>query len=89
MCHVDVCDPTRAHVCMHSHVCSCLHMHVVYLGIYRYICMEHIFIYVVATVSRIDKITSLFCRIFPVCFAKEAYNLINPTNRSHPICEYL
>jgi len=44
--------------------------------------------YGVATVSRIDKIIVLFCKILSllkVCFAKETYNLIDPTNQSHPI----
>ena len=39
-------------------------------------------------VSRIDKIKGLFCRIaslLKVSFAKETYNLIDPTNCSHPI----
>jgi len=42
----------------------------------------------VATVSRIDKIIGLFCRILSllqVSFAKETYNLIDPTDQSHPI----
>jgi len=42
----------------------------------------------VATVSRIDKIVCLFCRISSLLqgsFAKETYNCINPTNQSHPI----
>jgi len=41
----------------------------------------------VATVSRIDKIIGLFCRIlshFQGSFAKETYHLIDPTKRSHP-----
>ena len=44
--------------------------------------------YGVAVVSRIDKIIGLFCRIWfllYVSFAKETYNLIDPTDRSHPI----
>jgi len=44
--------------------------------------------YGVATVSRIDKITGLFCRISSLLkgsFAKETYNFIDPTNQSHPI----
>ena len=44
--------------------------------------------YGVATVSRIDKIMSLFCRILSLLegsFAKETCNIIDPTNRSHPI----
>jgi len=41
-----------------------------------------------ATVSRIDKIIGLFCRIASLLyfsFAEETYNLIDPTNCSHPI----
>jgi len=44
--------------------------------------------YGVATASRIDQIIGLFCRIASLLqdsFAKETYNLIDPTNRSHPI----
>jgi len=42
----------------------------------------------VTTVSRIDWIIGLFCRIWSLLygsFAEETYNLIDPTNRSHPI----
>jgi len=45
-------------------------------------------VYGVATVSRIDKITRLFCRISSLLqgsFAKETYDLIDLTDRSHPI----
>jgi len=44
--------------------------------------------YGVATVSRIDKIIGLFCRISSLLygsFAKETYNLIDPTKQSHSI----
>ena len=44
--------------------------------------------YGVATVSRIEKIIGLFCRISSLLqgsFAKETYDFIDPTNRSHPI----
>ena len=44
--------------------------------------------YGVATVSSIDKIRGLVCRIASLLwgsFAKETYNLIDPTNQSHPI----
>jgi len=50
--------------------------------------MTHAYMYGVATVSRIDKITYLFCRILSLLrgsFAKETYNFIDPTNQSHPI----
>ena len=41
-----------------------------------------------ATISRLLKITGLFCRIpslLYVSFAKETYDFKEPTNRSHPI----
>ena len=44
--------------------------------------------YGVATVSRIDKIIGLFCRISSLLsgsFAKETYNFIDPNIKSHPI----
>jgi len=46
--------------------------------------------YGVATVSRIDKIRSLFCKralLKRRYSAKETYNSIDPTDRSHPIPE--
>ena len=48
-----------------------------------------VIIYGVATVSRIDQIIGLFCRIASllyVSFAKETYNFIDPTNCSHHSC---
>jgi len=48
-------------------------------------------IYVVATISRLLKIISLFCRIQSLLygsFAKETYNFKEPTHRSHPISRY-
>jgi len=50
--------------------------------------LSHIYTYGVATVSRINKIKGLFCRIsslLQASFAKETYNLIDPTNCIHPI----
>ena len=47
--------------------------------------------YGLARVSRIDKIIGLFCRISFLLwgsFAKETYNLIDPTDRSHRIVSY-
>ena len=44
--------------------------------------------YGVATISKIDKIIGLFCRIASLLwgsFAKETCNFINATNSSHPI----
>ena len=49
--------------------------------------IRSLFIYGVALVSRIDKITSLFCnralskRQYS---AKKTYNFMDPKNRSHP-----
>jgi len=54
---------------------------------YKYHC-SHFSYYGVARVSRIDKIVGVFCRISSLSqrsFAKETYDLINPTDRSHPI----
>jgi len=45
--------------------------------------------YGVASISRLLKIISLFCRISSLLlgsFAKETYNLKEPTSQSHPIC---
>jgi len=45
-------------------------------------------IYGVATISRLLKIIGLFCRILSLLygsFAKETYNIKEPTNLSHPI----
>jgi len=45
----------------------------------------------VATVSRTDEISGLFCRTSFLLWGslvKETYNLINLTNRSHPISQY-
>ena len=45
--------------------------------------MSYTYEYGVATVSRIDKIIGLFCRIASLLqgsFEKEAYDLIDPTN---------
>ena len=50
--------------------------------------MMYIRMYGVATVSRIDKIIDLFCRIASFLqgsFEKETYDFIDPTNQSHPI----
>jgi len=46
----------------------------------------------VATVSRINKIVGLACRILAFLqgsFAKETFNFIDPTNQSHPISSSL
>ena len=48
--------------------------------------------YGVATVSSIDKIVGLFCRISSLLkgsFAKETCHFIGPTNQSHPIADHI
>jgi len=48
--------------------------------------------YGLATISRLLKIAGLFCKRALYkrrYFAKETYNLKEPTNRSHPISEHL
>ena len=48
-----------------------------------------IYMYWVATISRLLRMRELFCRIQSLLqgsFVKETYNFIDPTNRSHPIC---
>ena len=61
------------------------------LAVYMYMCM-YVCLYSVesgvATVSRIDKIIGLFCRVLSLLlgsFAKETYNFIDPTDQSHLI----
>jgi len=51
-----------------------------------YIC--RLYIYGVAATGRIDKMISRFCKralYKRQYYAKETYNLIDPTDRSHPI----
>jgi len=53
----------------------------------RIVCTSHVH-YGVATISRLLKIIGLFCRtqsLLQGSFAKETYNCIDSTNRSHPI----
>jgi len=62
------------HVC--PHVCTCV-----------CVCMRE-GLYGVASISRIDKIIGLFCKralLKRRYSAKETYNFIDPTDRSHPI----
>ena len=61
-------------------------------GVSRWACRRYhplnLCAYGVATISRLLKSIGLFCRISSVwkgSFAKETYNLKEPTNRSHPI----
>ena len=55
---------------------------------YTHMYFQYVYTYGVATVSRIDSIIGLFCRILSLLqgsFAKGTYNFIDPTSRSHPI----
>jgi len=85
--------------CKHSatHNNTRLHQDTAQMCLYVCICMcmracSSVFRYGVALVSRIDKIIGLFCTRAPQksqYSAKETYNFIDITNRSHPICQCL
>jgi len=85
---------TNPYVCIRIHLAhlypririymlhTCIYM------LYMHTCMHFIHRYGVATMSRLLKITGLFCRISYVLqgsFVKETYDFKEPTNRSHPI----
>jgi len=83
---------TDSYACDKTHVCACAATS--YLCKYMpvsnvssvYVC--DMIQYGVATVSRIDEIIGLFCRILSLLygpFTKETCNFIDPTNQSHPI----
>ena len=58
----------------------------------RHLCSVCYLCYGVALVSRIDEMIGLFCKRAlqkRQYSAKETYNFIDPTNRSHPICIYV
>jgi len=66
----------------------------VYVLFLRSVCLlcQTVLQYGVATISRLLKIIGLFCRISSLLqgsFAKERYNFKEPTNRIHPIPEYV
>ena len=70
--------PIPCCICVYVYVCVCMCVCVCIL------CHT----YGVATISRLLKIIGLFCRISSLLqgsFAKETYNLKEPTNHSHPI----
>jgi len=93
--HVCACVCMCVHVCVCVFECLCVSWG--YGAVDKAIFQKNVnkrpfcvrcFIYGVATDSRIDKITCLFCRIMSLLqdsFTKETYNFIDPTNRSHPI----
>jgi len=62
--------------------------------VYRYTVYIYIstYVYGVASLSRIDEIICLFCQralLKRPYSAKETYNLIDPTNRSRPMCIHM
>ena len=72
-------------VCVQQFLLHC--NHIPFLSHKR--CKCNNFYYGVATISRLLKITGLFCRISSLLLgslAKETYNFKEPTNRSDPIC---
>jgi len=76
---------TYVSVSMKSRLSCTTHLSYQQVGL---ICGALLILYGVATVSRIDKIIGLFCRMLSLLqgsFAKETYNSIDPTNQSHPI----
>ena len=76
---------TYISVSMNSRLLGTTHLCYQQVGL---ICVALLILYGVATVSRIDKIIGLFCRMLSLLkgsFAKETYNSIDPTNQSHPI----
>jgi len=62
------------------------------ISIYVNVYTQHLWKHGVATISRLLKIIGLFCKRAlqkrPI-FSKETYNFKEPTNRSHPIPEYV
>ena len=88
--YVYICVDTCIYAYIHAYTYT--YMYIYDICMYAYI---HVHTqkqtYGVATVSRIDKITGLFCSILSLLqgsFAKETYNCIDPTNQSHPIVSH-
>ena len=74
------------HITTHTQKCEHTHDHHRHVTAHTQTCTHTS--YGVATLSRIDKIISLFCKILSLLqgsFAKDTYNLIDPTDQSHPI----
>jgi len=87
--YVCVCRCGRVHVHVHVHVCVCMYTHI---HVYVHMCGSADCVwrlgYEVATISRLLKITGLFCKralLKRRHSAKETCNFKEPTNRSHPI----
>ena len=74
-----------------QHVTATVHEFMIHVTRLMNSCIYHALSYGVATVSRIDQIIGLFCRILSLLsgsFAKETCNSIDPTNQRHPIDAY-
>jgi len=68
------------------HMCVCVYMYI-YIAILVYVFIV-IYTYGMATISRLLKITGLFCKraLYKRRYsAQETYNFKESTNRSHPI----
>jgi len=98
ICHIYV----LTYICGNLYVCVYLYIYLflctqIYIDIF--VCIEiymHICVYVstygVATISRFLLIIGLFCRIQALLsgsFAKENFNLKEPTNHIHPMYGYM
>jgi len=86
---------THTHIIYQAHTRTHAQSHTLAYGLHVYVNVL-LYSYGVASVSRIDKIIGLFCKraVYKGLYsAKETCNLIDPTNRSHPIntkiCIYL
>jgi len=78
---------TYGRICTVVYMMSTIHTYVhMFISMSGTRCLLNV--YGVATVSRIHKITGLFCRMSSLLqgsFAKPTYNFIDPTNHSHPV----
>ena len=90
--YVNISEQTHTHTHTHTHIHTHTHKYTRECTHTRGVVRHQETWYGVATVSRIDKIRGLFCRILSLLkgsFVNQTYNLIDPTIRSHPICQYL
>ena len=88
MSHIRMCQVTHMNQSCHSHESVAVFTVADFRNTWR-ICLfvSSRWLYGVASVSRIDKIIGLFCKraLWKRRYsAQETYNLIDPTNRSHP-----
>ena len=100
--HMHVCIHNRLSLCVYPHdgqyiytyklvfVCMYIHTHM-YVYLHDRKSLRHFARYGVATISRLLKITGLFCKKDlqkRQYFAKETYDLKEVTKLRHPICVY-